>query len=187
MTPDASPPGMNGGSGLNWYLPYDSNTSGKWSIHVAPLDGTPGASSDWPPLDSGRGTRPAQFAGEWTGGVRNFSGAGQSSRCCTERCARAGGVGRGGSSRRLSKAGARGGSPVPDLRRRPSRLHSGEMRQLLRVFGDCVFVQEPRVVPLMRRAEGARGLCLPTWTTCCPRWPSDSGRCRCRRSCGGWW
>ena len=77
MTPDASPPGMNGGSGLNWYLPYDSNTSGKWSIHVAPLDGTPGASSDWPPLDSGRGTRPAQFAGEWTGGVRNFSGAGQ--------------------------------------------------------------------------------------------------------------
>jgi len=35
------------------------------------------------------------------------------------------------------------------------------MRQLLRVFGDCVFVQEPRVVALMRRAEGARGLCPP--------------------------
>src|SRR6185295_1278779 len=30
-TPAASPPGMNGGSGLNWYFPWERSTSGKFT------------------------------------------------------------------------------------------------------------------------------------------------------------
>ncbi len=130
----------------------------RWSIRVAPRNGTVGA------LRRVSAPRQRRWHRACASSKANGRGEARTSAAAAGTIGtpprRAGGVARSAgclrSARWFSEAGPRGDAAFPGLRRRPSRLCFGEVRGLQGIDADCVFLQVAWMVPLMRSAAGSR-------------------------------